>query len=81
MDAVPGIDCHAAGAARNDVPRINAIVNTPNGQGVVQGRMRDVDGNLRVLVAHDRNPSRPHTLVVVGLWKLMEYEVELVQAV
>lgn len=63
------------------IPRVNDTVETPNGRGVVQGRMKDPEGNLRVLVAHDRNPSRPHTLVVTGLWKLVDYGLDEVKYV
>jgi hypothetical protein len=54
-------------------------VETPNGQGLVQGILRDVDGSLKVIVSHRPDQFPPETVPVSRLWRLMYYEPEAVK--
>ena len=64
------------------VPRVNQEVITPQGQGIVQGRMRNEEGDLRVLVAFMKDRSAEHTVRVVrDIWQLLDFDVSEVQPV
>lgn len=53
-------------------PRMNQNVMTPKGEGVYQFKLLQPDGTVKAVVAHDRKLK--HTVVVQGLWKLVEYD-------
>lgn len=56
--------------------RVNQRINTPNGPGIIQGRMLE-GGETRILVAH--NPKDPAVAESVrekfltGIWVLQKY--------
>ena len=64
-----GQPCHT-------LPRVNDDVITPYGIGVVQGRTKDEQGNLGVLVAFTQARTKEHFLVVDGFWKLMAFGLD-----
>lgn len=56
--------------------RVNQTVNTPNGPGVIQGRMVE-DGETIILVAHDPNNPSVSSVVrekfIKRVWVLQRY--------
>lgn len=59
--------------------RVNQRVNTPNGPGVIQGRMVE-DGRTLILVAHDpKDPKiseRMREKFTGGIWILLRYPLD-----
>ena len=59
--------------------RVNSRVMTPNGPGIVQGRLVE-DGETRIIVSH--NPNEPGVADAVrerflhGIWVLWNYSVD-----
>lgn len=64
---------------------VNQDVSTVHGPGVVQGRLRDADGSVKVLVSHDpRKVVNLPDCVLAGWhggpWVLYAYDAEDVEA-
>ena len=63
--------------------RVNQTVNTPNGPGIVQGRMEE-DGETIILVSHDpKNPLVSEAVrekFITGIWVLRKYPLAQVTA-
>ncbi|GAP11776.1 hypothetical protein BECAL_02969 [Bellilinea caldifistulae] len=71
-----------------DKPKIQflSIVRTPNGPGLVQGRLVEKDGLPgRILVSHDpHDPQLPEEMRALshgGIWVLWAYEPEQIEVV
>lgn len=64
--------------------RVNQTVNTPNGPGVIQGRLVE-NGHTVILVSH--NPKNPNVADVVrekfltGVWVLQGYPLDQITPV
>ncbi len=62
--------------------RVNQRVNTPNGPGIVQGRMVE-DGETIILVSHDpKNPAVSAAVrekFITGIWVLQRYPLAQIQ--
>lgn len=64
--------------------RVNSHVMTPNGPGIVQGRLVE-NGETRIIVSH--NPNEPGVAETVrerflrGIWVLWNYGVDDLQEI
>ncbi|MEJ5201399.1 MAG: hypothetical protein WHV66_04115 [Anaerolineales bacterium] len=62
-----------------------ATVQTPNGMGIVQGRLVEDGKPGRILVSHDpHDPDLPEEMRALshgGIWVLWAYEPEQIQVV
>jgi len=58
--------------------RVNQAVNTPNGPGIIQGRLVEA-GETKILVSHDpKNPLVSEAVrekFITGIWVLQKYPV------
>jgi len=58
--------------------RVNQAVNTPNGPGIIQGRMVEA-GETKILVSHDPKNQQVAESVrekfITGIWVLQKYPV------
>jgi hypothetical protein len=59
--------------------RFHQVVETPNGDGVIQGRLNESDGSIRILVSHKPHPTLPDSLMRSwrgGPWILYAYDLK-----
>lgn len=55
------------------------VVDTPNGQGLVQGILKDIDGSFKVIVSHRPDQFPPESVPVSRMWRLMYYAPDQVR--